>query len=59
MESQPQNSEFRINPENFHPCITENQHLKKMTHMSTVIRNIGPDKRIFEHKIFNILLSAR
>ena len=21
MESQPQNSEFRINPENFHPCI--------------------------------------
>ena len=22
MESQPQNPEFRINPENFHPCIT-------------------------------------
>ena len=22
MESQPQNTEFRINPENFHPCIT-------------------------------------
>ena len=22
MESQPQNHEFRINPENFHPCIT-------------------------------------
>ena len=21
MESQPQNSEFRINPENFNPCI--------------------------------------
>ena len=21
MESQPQNLEFRINPENFHPCI--------------------------------------
>ena len=21
MESQPQNSEFTINPENFHPCI--------------------------------------
>ena len=20
MESQPQNTEFRINPENFHPC---------------------------------------
>ena len=24
MESQPQNPEFRINPENFHPCITKN-----------------------------------
>ena len=22
MESQPQNPEFRINPENFHPCMT-------------------------------------
>ena len=22
MESQPQNPEFRINPENFHPCHT-------------------------------------
>ena len=22
MESQPQNPEFRINPENIHPCIT-------------------------------------
>ena len=23
MESQPQNPEFRINPENFHPCINQ------------------------------------
>ena len=23
MESQPQNPEFRINPENFHPCVFE------------------------------------
>ena len=23
MESQPQNPEFRINPDNFHPCISE------------------------------------
>ena len=22
MESRPQNHEFRINPENFHPCLT-------------------------------------
>ena len=25
MESQPQNPEFRINPENFQPCIDTNQ----------------------------------
>ena len=24
MESQPQNPEFRNNPENFHPCIVHN-----------------------------------
>ena len=29
MESQPQNPEFRINPENFHPCIhNRNSHRK-------------------------------
>ena len=25
MESQPQNPEFRNNPENFHPCMSEYQ----------------------------------
>ena len=25
MESQPQNPEFKINPENFHPCTKTNQ----------------------------------
>ena len=25
MESQPQNPEFRINPENFHPCPYEHE----------------------------------
>ena len=25
MESQPQNPEFRINPENFHPCLHRDQ----------------------------------
>ena len=29
MESQPQNPEFRNNPENFHPCMTELSHIKK------------------------------
>ena len=24
MESQPQNPEFKNNPENFHPCVTKN-----------------------------------
>ena len=24
MESQPQNPEFKINPENFHPCANDN-----------------------------------
>ena len=27
MESQPQNPEFRINPENFHPCISPEEKL--------------------------------
>ena len=26
MESQPQNPEFRINPENFHPCLYKSNH---------------------------------
>ena len=29
MESQPQNPEFRNNPENFHPCIHCNVSLKR------------------------------
>ena len=28
MESQPQNPVFKINPENFHPCIKNFQHKK-------------------------------
>ena len=27
MESQPQNPEFRSNPENFHTCIVYSQHM--------------------------------
>ena len=27
MESQPQNPEFRNNPENFHPCIITTAHI--------------------------------
>ena len=36
MESQPQNPEFRINPENFHPCIQ-----KTVVPYSFVISRVG------------------
>ena len=29
MESQPQNPEFRNNPENFHPCRSDQTYLEK------------------------------
>ena len=32
MESQPQNPEFRINPENFHPCLFLKNNLKAGVH---------------------------
>ena len=35
MESQPQNPEFRTNPENFHPCIkniNKNHHIQHNKH---------------------------
>ena len=31
MESQPQNPEFRNNPENFHPCIQKKSNLDSLT----------------------------
>ena len=34
MESQPQNPEFRINPENFHPC--------KHGYSTKLLSNSGP-----------------
>ena len=36
MERQPQNPEFRINPENFHPCILMFQIHFKLTSFSFV-----------------------
>ena len=33
MESQPQNPEFRNNPENFHPCNFVNDGLKHHEHI--------------------------
>ena len=37
MESQPQNPEFRINPENFHLCITTYEPFGKLLTHSLVI----------------------
>ena len=37
MESQPQNPEFRINPENFHPCILKLPQLYSWSYEWTVI----------------------
>ena len=37
MESQPQNPEFRINPEHFHPCFTPKVHIKQLFESKIVI----------------------
>ena len=42
MESQPQNPEFRINPENFHPCIIP-QYIE--TYGNNTQGHINHDKR--------------
>ena len=39
MESQPQNPEFRINPENFHPCMQS----VKASVMSPHIHAVSPE----------------
>ena len=36
MESQPQNPEFRINPENFHPCFCEVSSVKKNAYYNNI-----------------------
>ena len=43
MESQPQNPEFRINPENFHPC---NVHIKLSQKNNLVIEPLLVDTNI-------------
>ena len=60
MESQPQNPEFKNNPENFHPCITF-----LVLHKHTISKLIGSIlgilsmiwiTKIFECKIVNVFL---
>ena len=37
MESQPQNPEFRNNPENFHPCFNDSPETKNYHHLSRFV----------------------
>ena len=41
MESQPQNPEFRINPENFYPCQTAKMFSTRRTHWTHIKRYIS------------------
>ena len=51
MESQPQNSECRINPENFHPCIFED--IKKKTRKFSIkILNLEITLKTSTHEYF-------
>ena len=52
MESQPQNPEFRNNPENFHPCISMSQNppvsndmAYNMLHKAIILKLNGQHKR--------------
>ena len=51
MESQPQNPEFRINPENFHPCrICKHGHLlEAFAHMQQVPKSCVLANTISSH----------
>ena len=46
MENQPQNPEFRINPENFHPCVhVSREHwLLKLTYHSEFLSLLHTDQ---------------
>ena len=41
MESQPQNPEFRNNPENFHPCNRPDQYNKKLIEPMLLTQAVG------------------
>ena len=40
MESQPQNPEFRINPENFHPCLLYTSPGSNWTHFIMILMSL-------------------
>ena len=48
MESQPQNPEFRNNPENFHPCILPSS--------NAIDKNLSTPKRSFLPAYFEIFI---
>ena len=50
MESQPQNPEFRINPENFRPCVQSCQDVFMSSRGEIVLTNeYRVDKHEYEH----------
>ena len=60
MESQPQNPEFRINPENFHTCICDNVSTKscELTHILKPNSNRSPNiialVQKVKHRVYKI-----
>ena len=53
MESQPQNPELRINPENFHPCILHNNNPYHARYFTVLLYPItGAPAPISSHRNF-------
>ena len=58
MESQPQNPEFRINPENFHPCMLPLQvHVLIFLDISHAITNDASAKNSCASKVIHVEVS--
>ena len=59
MESQPQNPEFRNNPENFHPMGVYGQRYKKFKDFSSIIKKVfyiyWANKSILSHHVVSTM----
>ena len=59
MESQPQNPEFRNNPENFHPCNSHKCNSKiELSHTFLTVYLINIDSTFLKVLVFGILIST-
>ena len=64
MKSQPQNPEFRFNPENFHPCIFKLKFHEFVNNLGGLakhlrdncIQNIHFDRYTSQNEIFNMVI---